>query len=284
MVLDQCLGFNDFVSMVTPILASKMVKKTTSLRVLSNSDRKIQKLYQQAINEIRDKNTILVEKPVTESQEKTHLAQKKRDKPVYRSREHGPRGRAGRGSLSIPVSKLLPFRYDPRGCHFPVDFRKDDSSKTWVPRMADDSFGSPTSETKDSERSDGYSPCKVRENVSFDDEVFDMDELLQVLPLRAGEDEVTGGSDRSSSAGQSLPPLYKRDVWREIIARASPNSHSIPAKTSASATKKTLSLMIGNEEIYSRERRRKVRKIGLVERRARLRAVAAARSPRHLDK
>ena len=262
-----------------------MVKKTKALSRLSNSDRKIQRLYQEAISEIRNPNVIWETSKDSEKQKQAEKPQRLSDRSGKRDkRAHKPRrtqdttGRPNRGSLTIPVSKILPFRTEAKGYRFPVDFRKDNDSNAWVPRTAEEPFGI-TSETTDSECSEGYLD-KVKENAYYEDEkVFDMDLLLQVLPLRSGDEEDTASlSSERSSTDLSLPPLYKRDEWREIIARAAKTSHSIPAKTDAHGIGNSSSLIVGNREIYWKERRRNLRKISLAERRARLRAVAARRS------
>ena len=264
-----------------------MVKETSRvLRGLSNSDRKIQRLYQEAINEIRESNTaaVLLEQASKEAAQlkQTNQPNKsaKRVKPVHKSPHQAER--PSRGCLNIPVSKLLPFRYDPRGYHFPIDFRKDETNN-WIPRATE--TDSIDSETTESESYEEFSQYQTRGSLdSRGEEGFGMDGLLQVLPLRADDNESDDGSlssarsSNSSSANRSLPPLYRREIWHEIMARASTNCNSIPAKTRADGEQL---LVVGNEENFSKEWR-KQRRIGLVERRTRLRATAA-RIPRHTE-
>ena len=261
--------------------------KTKGKRKTSRSDKRMQRLYADAIKEVKKRNINLddlpdkepeeIEEGSEEQEEVKASAQKARKKPrdvlgeTLRKQE---RLRKPRVSLSVPVSKLVPFKPDEKGLEFPRDFRRDSRSSEWVPR----SVGFPL-----------FEPGEIfngRRSLSseFNDEVeivsvvsgketpaaryeLKVDEILQVLPLRIGD------TDSESLPGENkvrshLPPIYRQEIWQETMRQASTTSRSIPAKQD-SWNIEHASLMVGKQELYTRQKCKT--SVSLAERRSRLR-------------
>lgn len=248
----------------------------------SRSEKRMQKLYNEAIREVKERNLNLDVLPVTDnedladenSEEGKYVSQKTRKKPkevLEESIKKQEDLRKPRIPLCVPVSRLIPFKLDhERGLEFPRDFCRDPTSLSWIPRSQSSLFDevynarmSPSSDFSDLERkrSLSYGELFAARNSSVGD-------ILQIFPLRAvGVDEVN--LPESHDRSQQLPPIYRQDVWRETMRRASEPSRSIPAKHD-SWNMSAMSLMVGRPELYTREKCKS--SVSLAERRFRLRA------------
>lgn len=262
-------------------------KKTKGHRKASRSDKRMQKLYADAIKEVKKRNINLDDLPAKDSEDieetseerekKEHVNKEKaRKKPKKLLEETLKKQeqlrKPSRVSLSVPVSKLVPFKSDEKGLEFPRDFRRDSTSLTWIPRNSGTPlFASEPSNGRRSPSSDyGDEFEKIISCKDFPEERNDLnvEEVLQVLPLRIG-----GDADESSpeaSTRSQLPPIYRQDLWQETMRRASTSSRSIPAKQDAWTIRDPAPLMVGRQELYSREKCKS--SISLAERRFRLRA------------
>ena len=272
-------------------LVSMGKKKTKGYRKASRSDKRMQKLYANAIKEVKKRNINLDDLPSRDSEDvdkaseeleddkhaNTHV-QKARKKPqelLEESLKKQEQLRKPRVSLSVPVSKLVPFKPDEKGLEFPRDFRRDSTSLSWIPRNSGFPLFEP--ETFNGRRSPSSEFGKEFEKVVIsckeapaENNGFSVDEILQVLSLRIGDEEV--GESLPSSPSQ-LPPIYRQDLWRETMRRASTSSRSIPAKQDAWNIDDPTSLMVGRQELYSRQKYRST--ISLAERRFRLRTATS---------
>ena len=273
-------------------LVSMGKKKTKGYRKASRSDKRMQKLYANAIKEVKKRNINLDDLPSRDSEDvdraseeleddkhaNTH-EQKARKKPqelLEESLKKQEQLRKPRVSLSVPVSKLVPFKPDEKGLEFPRDFRRDSTSLSWIPRNSGFPLFEP--ETFNGRRSPSSEFGEEFEKVVIsckeapaENNGFSVDEILQVLPLRIGDEEV--GESLPSSPSQ-LPPIYRQDLWRETMRRASTSSRSIPAKQDAWNIDDPTSLMVGRQELYSRQKYRST--ISLAERRFRLRTATSS--------
>lgn len=248
----------------------------------SRSEKRMQKLYNEAIREVKERNLNLDVLPVTDnedladenSEEGKYVSQKTRKKPkevLEESIKKQEDLRKPRIPLCVPVSRLIPFKQDhERGLEFPRDFCRDPTSLSWIPRsessLVDEVYNarmSPSSDFSDLERKRSLS-CEEH----FAGRDSSVGDILQVFPLRAGGvDEVN--LPESHNGSQQLPPIYRQDIWRETMRRASERSRSIPAKHD-SWNMGAMSLMIGRPELPAREKCKS--SVSLAERRFRLRA------------
>lgn len=248
----------------------------------SRSEKRMQKLYNEAIREVKERNLNLDVLPVTDnedladenSEEGKYVSQKTRKKPkevLEESLKKQEDLRKPRIPLCVPVSRLIPFKQDhERGLEFPRDFCRDPTSLSWIPRsessLVDEVYNarmSPSSDFSDLERKRSLS-CEEL----FAGRNSSVGDILQVFPLRAGGvDEVN--LPESHNRSQQLPPIYRQDIWRETMRRASERSRSIPAKHD-SWNMGAMSLMIGRPELPAREKCKS--SVSLAERRFRLRA------------
>lgn len=268
-------------------------KKTKGHRKASRSDKRMQKLYANAIKEVKKRNINLDDLPSRDSEDvagraseeleddkyaNTQKARKKPQELLEESLKKQEQLRKPRVSLSVPVSKLVPFKPDEKGLEFPRDFRRDSTSLSWIPRNSGFPLFEP--ETFNGRRSPSSEfgeefdkvviSCKEAPAKSNG---FSVDEILQVLPLRIGDEKVGESLPEVSSPSQ-LPPIYRQDLWRETMRRASTSSRSIPAKQDAWNIDDPTSLMVGRQELYSRQKYRST--ISLAERRFRLRTATSS--------
>ena len=248
----------------------------------SRSDKRMQKLYADAIKEVKNRNINIDDLPAANNETSTEdnsikeeLTQQKPRKnakdvldEIMKKREEL---RKPKVSLCVPVSRLVPFKPQERGLEFPRDFRRDSTSLSWVPRsekpLCDEEYNgrrSPSSDFNDDIEEDVF--C-YKETLSENS----VDEILQVFPLRIGEEDDTSLPE-TSARSQHFPPIYRQDFWRETMRRASEPSRSIPAKHDAWRIRDPASLMVGKQELYRREKCRST--VSLAERRFRLRAAS----------
>lgn len=269
-------------------------KKTKGHRKASRSDKRMQKLYADAIKEVKKRNINLDDLPPRDSEDidgaseeledaynKHANTQKARRKPkelLEETLKKQEQLRKPRVSLSVPVSKLVPFKPYEKGLEFPRDFRRDSTSLSWIPRNSGfplfesgtyNGRRSPSSEFGE-EFAKAVISCKEAPAESNGSSV---DEILQVLPLRIGDEEVSESLPEASTPSQ-LPPIYRQDLWRETMRRASTSSRSIPAKQDAWNIDDPVSLMVGRQELYTRQKYKST--ISLAERRFRLRAATSS--------
>lgn len=267
-------------------------KKTKGHRKASRSDKRMQKLYADAIKEVKKRNINLDDLPPRDSEDidraseefeddkhvGTQKARKNPKELLEETLKKQEQLRKPRVSLSVPVSKLVPFKPDEKGLEFPRDFRRDSTSSSWIPRNS----GFPLFEpgTYDGRRSPSSEFGEEFEKVVIscnepptENNSSSVDEILQVLPLRIGDEEVSESVPEANTSSQ-LPPIYRQDLWRETMRRASTSSRSIPAKQDAWNISDPASLMVGRQELYTRQKYKST--INLAERRVRLRAASSS--------
>lgn len=265
-------------------------KKAKGHRKASRSDKRMQKLYNDAIKEVKKRNINLDDLPAKDSEdidetseeleEEKHLdTQKTRKKPKQVLKETLKKQeqlRKPRVSLSVPVSKLVPFKADEKGLEFPRDFRRDSKSLTWIPRNSGLPLFAPEQyngrRSPSSEYGDEFEKIISCKDLPVESNDLNVDEILQVLPLRIGDKD--SESLPEASTRSQLPPIYRQDLWQETMRRASTSSRSIPAKQDAWSIRDPASLMVGRQELYSREKCKST--ISLAERRFRLRAASSS--------
>ena len=264
-------------------------KKTNGHRKASRSDKRMQKLYANAIKEVKKRNINLDDLPARdpeaidgaseEIEDDKHVnTQKARKRPkelLEETLKKQEQLRKPRVSLSVPVSKLVPFKPDEKGLEFPRDYRRDSTSLSWIPRNP----GSPLFEpgayngrrSPSSEFGEEFEKVVIscKETPAEKRNGSSVAEILQVLPLRIGDEEIIESLPEASTPSQ-LPPIYRQDLWRETMRRASTSSRSIPAKQDAWNIDDPASLMVGRQELYSRQKYKST--ISVAERRNRLRA------------
>lgn len=248
----------------------------------SRSEKRMQKLYNEAIREVKERNLNLDVLPVTDSEDLAHenseegkyVSQKTRKKPkevLEESIKKQEDLRKPRIPLCVPVSRLIPFKLDhERGLEFPRDFCRDPTSFSWIPR-SESSLVYEVYRARMSPSSD-FSALERKRSLScgelFGGRNSSVGDVLKIFPLRAGRvDE--GNLPESHNRSQQLPPIYRQDIWRETMRRASEPSRSIPAKHD-SWNMGAMSLMVGRPELYTREKCKS--SVSLAERRFRLRA------------
>ena len=249
----------------------------------SRSEKRTQKLYEDAIREVKERNINIDDLPAAAadnegssddtSTEEKNVLQKTRKKPkqvLEETLKKQEELRKPRVSLCVPVSRLVPFKPDEKGLEFPRDFCRDSTSQYWIPR----SSGKPTlQETYNGRRppssdfDDSEKDLVSRRESSPDNKV---DEILQVFPLRVQEDDDYSCRENAARS-QQLPPIYRQDLWRETMRRASEPSRSIPAKQDSWNIH--TSLMVGRQELYKKEKCKS--SISLAETRFRLRAASS---------
>lgn len=266
-------------------------KKTKGHRKASRSDKRMQKLYANAIKEVKKRNINLDDLPSRDSEDidraseeleddkhaNTQKARKKPQELLEQSLKKQEQLRKPRVSLSVPVSKLVPFKPDEKGLEFPRDFRRDSTSLSWIPRNS----GFPLFESgtyngrrsPSSEFGEEFEKVDISCRAPTESNGSNVDEILQVLPLRIGDEEFSESLPEVSSPSQ-LPPIYRQDLWRETMRRASTSSRSIPAKQDAWNIDDPASLMVGRQELYARQKYRST--ISLAERRFRLRTATSS--------
>lgn len=243
----------------------------------------MQRLYEEAIKEVKERNINIDDLTAAENEdsnddtlvEEKFLPQKPRKKPkevLEESLKKQEELRKPRTSLSVPVSRLLPFTPDERRLEFPRDFRRDSTSHFWIPRsgtlLPEHAYSgrrSPSSDFEDLEKEISFSWRESPEDNSVGD-------ILQVFPLRVQEDDNIGVSETTTRL-QQLPPIYRQELWRETMRRSSEPSRSIPAKQDAWCISDPTSLMVGKQELYIREKSKS--SVSLAERRFRLRAASS---------
>ena len=247
----------------------------------SRSEKRTQKLYEDAIREVKERNINIDDLPAADNEgssddtstEEKNVSQKTRKKPkqvLEETLKKQEELRKPRVSLCVPVSRLVPFKPDEKGLEFPRDFRRDSTSQHWIPRSSEkptleetyNGRRSPSSDFDDSEKA-----IVCRRESSPDNTV---DEILQVFPLRVQEDDDYSCRENAARS-QQLPPIYRQDLWRETMRRASEPSRSIPAKQDRWNIQ--TSLMVGRQELYKREKCKS--SISLAETRFRLRAASS---------
>ena len=262
-----------------------MGKKRT--QKASRSEIRMQKLYADALREVKERNINLDVLPAAENEdsatddnnslEEKIVPQKPRKKPkevLEETIKKQEESRKPRASLCVPVSRIIPFKPNERGLEFPRDFRRDPLSLSWIPRsgssLSDEAYNarrSPCSDFNDDLEENLPVSCKeIPEETSSS-----VEEILQVFPLRISEKD-NASLPKARSRSQQLPPIYRQDLWRETMRRASEPSRSIPAKHD-SWNMTSMSLMVGKQELYGREKCKST--VSLAERRFRLRAATA---------
>ena len=223
----------------------------------------MQKLYEDAIKQVKERNISIKDLPSPTknedfkddaSLEKKQVAQKPRRKPkeiLEESIRKQEESRKPRTSLSVAVSRLVPFKLDERGLAFPRDFRRDSTSQSWIPRLGKslpaDIYSGRRSPSSNLDEFETDSICCI-ENSSEDNAV---DEILQVFPLRVHEDGNISVPETSPQS-RHLPPIYRQELWRKTMRRASEPSRSIPAKRDAWNIRDPRCLMIGRQELFTR--------------------------------
>lgn len=265
-------------------------KKTKGHRKTSRSDKRMQKLYADAIKEVKKRNINLDDLPAKDSEDIEEASEEQEEgKPVTQKARKKPKDlleetikkqeqlRKPRVSLSVPVSKLAPFKPDERGLEFPRDFRRDSRSLEWIPRSGFPLF----------EPGEAYNGRRSLSS-EFNDEIekivvscketpaerngLNVDEILQVLPLRIGDGDNESLPD--NNARSHLPPIYRQELWQETMRQASTTSRSIPAKQDAWNIRDPVSLMVGRQELYNRQKYKST--VSLAERRSRLRTTSSS--------
>lgn len=265
-------------------------KKAKRPRKTSRSDKRMQKLYADAIKEVKKRNINLDDLPAKDSEDndansdeledEKRVTQKARKNPkevLEETLKKQEQLRKPRVSLAVPVSKLVPFKPDEKGLEFPRDFRRDSASLSWIPRsgfplfepaLAYNGRRSPSSEFNDDLGKIVVS-CK---DAPAKNNGLNVEEILQVMPLRIGDEDSESLAETSTRS--HLPPIYRQDVWQETMRQASTSSRSIPAKQDAWNIRDPTSLMVGRQELYTREKCKST--VSLAERRFRLRAASSS--------
>lgn len=250
----------------------------------SRSDKRLQKLYEDAIKEAKEKNIRIESLPSPTnnedckddaSLEEKQMAQKPRRKlkeVLEESIRKKGELRKPRISFSVPVSRLIPFKLDERGLAFPRDFRRDATSQSWIPRsgklLPADLYSGRRTPNSDLYEFETDIVC-CNEDSSEENGV---DEILQVLPLRVQQDGNVSVPETSAQSRQ-LPPIYRQELWRKTMCRASEPSRSIPAKRDAWNIRDPTCLMIGRQELFTQGKCRS--SVSLAERRVRLRTASS---------
>ena len=267
-------------------------KKTKGHRKASRSDKRMQKLYADAIKEVKKRNINLDDLPSRDSEDidraseeleddkhaNTQKARKKPQELLEESLKKQELLRRPKVSLSVPVSRLVPFKPDEKGLEFPRDFRRDSTSLSWIPRNSGFPLFEPGTfngrRSPSSEFGEEFDKVVIScKEAPAESNGSSVNEILQVLPLRIGHEEVSESLPEASSPSQ-LPPIYRQDLWRETMRRASTSSRSIPAKQDAWNIDDPASLMVGRQELYTRQKYRST--ISLAERRFRLRTATSS--------
>lgn len=267
-------------------------KKTKGHRKASRSEKRMQKLYADAIKEVKKRNINLDDLPARDSEDidggseeleddkhvNTQKARKKPKELLEETLKKQEQLRKPRVSLSVPVSKLVPFKPDEKGLEFPRDFRRDSTSLSWIPRNSGFPLFEPGTyngrRSPSSEFGEEFEKVVIScQEAPAESDGLSVNEILQVLPLRTGGEEVSESLPEASTPSQ-LPPIYRQDLWRETMHRASTSSRSIPAKQDAWNIRDPASLMVGRQELYSRQKYKST--ISLAERRFRLRAACSS--------
>ena len=250
----------------------------------SRSEKRTQKLYEDAMREVKERNINIDDLPAADNDDSTddasieekNASQKPRRKPSKQVLEETLKKqeelRKPRVSLCVPVSRLVPFKQDEKGLEFPRDFYRDSTSRCWMPRSSatpvlEETYNGRRSPSSDYEDSDFEKDALCRRESSPDNTV---DEILQVFPLRVQEDG-DYSCRKNAARSQQLPPIYRQDLWRQTMRRASEPSRSIPAKQDSWNIQ--TSLMVGRQELYKREKCKS--SISLAETRFRLRAASS---------
>lgn len=267
-------------------------KKTKGHRKASRSDKRMQKLYANAIKEVKKRNINLDDLPARDPEDidraseeleddkhaNTKKARKKPKELLEETLKKQEQLRKPRISLTVPVSKLAPFKPNEKGLEFPRDYRRDSTSLSWIPRHSGSLLLEPGTyngrRSPSSEFGEEFDKVALScKEVPTESNASSVDEILQVLPLRIGDEEVSESLPEESTPSQ-LPPIYRQDLWRETMRRASTSSRSIPAKQDAWNIDDPASLMVGRQELYTRQKYKST--ISLAERRFRLRAATSS--------
>ena len=247
---------------------------------VSRSDKLMQKLYEDAIKEVKEKNISIEGLPSPTnnedckddaSVEEKQIAQKPRRKAkevLEESIRKQDELKKPRIPFSVPVSRLIPFKLDERGLAFPRDFRRDATSQSWIPRsgkpLPADLYSGRRTPNSDLYEFETDTVC-CNEDRSEENGV---NEILQVFPLRVQQDV-----PETSAQSRQLPPIYRQELWRKTMRRASEPSRSIPAKRDAWNIRDPTCLMIGRQELITQGKCRS--SVSLAERRVRLRTASS---------
>ena len=261
-----------------------MGKKTQCFRRTSRSNEWVQKLFYDAIREVKEQNINTDDLTCKESEDEVKvrdlLQQKTRKRPIRILQEFlkkQEQSRKQRTALVVPVSQLAPFKTEDRGFLFPRDYRRESASLSWIP-LSEEPGKITEYNARRSLCSDFNGDWGNNEDCtgnSKESKSFSVRDILQILPLRAGTKDgnpLSGTSNRDSQP----PPIYKQDLWRETMRKASVHSCSIPAKHDAWSIRDPTSLMVGKQELYRREKCKST--MSLAERRIRLRAASMTRN------
>ncbi|XP_048580877.1 uncharacterized protein LOC116621113 [Nematostella vectensis] len=229
----------------------------------SNSEKRIEELYEKTLKDAKEGKSLYQTINVDTRQadgpccntavEDVRKLRKRPEQILEEAIKKQQEQRKQRGTLSVPVSRLIPFRNDRRGLNFPQDFRRDESSLSWVPRRA--SLPSPCGISEYErllwgEQSEQGLDTPASE--PSDCEEFTVEDTLHVMPLRPSS---SAEFEFPTSAAQSvsrLPPIYRRAEWAQTVHRA--RSRSIPARVeSVAAEGGAETLVVGKQELFLRE-------------------------------
>jgi len=225
-------------------------KKTKGHRKASRSDKRMQKLYADAIKEVKKRNINLDDLPPRDSEDidraseeleddKLAGTQKGRKKPkelLEETLKKQEQLRKPRVSLSVPVSKLVPFKPDEKGLEFPRDFRRDSTSLSWIPRNSGFPLFEPGAYNGRRSPSSDFGEefekvvisCKEAPTESNSSSV---DDILQVLPLRIGDEEVSESLLEANTPSQ-LPPITDKIYGgKQCAGRRRLRAQFLPNKT-----------------------------------------------------
>jgi hypothetical protein len=246
----------------------------------SNSDKKIEKLYIEAIRNAKEGRS-LPSKQATEyspdkSRDKTTKKSKRPEQILEEAiRKQQEQRKPQRRTFSVPVSRLVPFKNEAKhGFQFPRDFKKDDLS--WVPRSDSTSTCGMTEYDRSlwGEFSNGGcvtsdTPACIRPSTSTDNRDDQVEHILHVLPLRSSEEDCKSSSIPQQKAKCNLPPIYRTSAWTETVTRCHGARRSIPSRGEGWRDRGSVPLLIGREELHIRTPSRK-NTVSLAERRVKM--------------
>lgn len=236
----------------------------TEKRNLSNSEKRIEQLYIEAIRTARE-GSLLPAKQTTDNQTDHEVGnttkKSKRPEQILEEaiKKQQEQRRPQRRTFSVPVSRLVPFKNETtltHGFQFPRDFKKDDLSLTWVPRANTASACGITEYDRSLWGDFSNDACAVSEicsrpSTSTDNRDDKVEQTLHIFPLRSTEDGMASPIPEEKIKS-NLPPIYRTSVWREKVICCHGNRGTIPSRGEGWKDRGSVPLMIGKEELHNR--------------------------------
>ena len=212
---------------------------------LRHADKRLNQAYREMMKEIRTKVKIGIEdfsntpdvkktdKPIKNDNIKRNKIKpsKALEEAIRKQNELKKRRRA----LSVPAKRVLPFDRKLK------DFQKDEDLEFLLQQKFSKAPNQADCVDELANEMDGL-------RVSGKEKLNSIDDLLLVMPLRFINEQETDKRNQGDSS--QLPPIYRREFWKQNIICNRGRSFSIPSKNNGNLETQFVSMTLNNHAMF----------------------------------